>query len=230
MPDLRAHYDAMRAAALPQLARGGAELDALLDAGPADTRRGLTLLARPPALVAAALAPVLAELRSLEPTQYYYPTADLHLTVLSLLSCAPGFTLAAIEPGAYCRLVAEALRDMPPLRLVFDGLTASPGGILLQGFPQDEGLAELRARLRTVFQHSGLVQSIDHRYRLQTAHLTLVRFRRPLHSPAQLATMLSQYRQYYFGEAELDALELVFNDWYQRASHTVLLEKYRLGK
>ncbi|NML64057.1 mutarotase [Hymenobacter sp. RP-2-7] len=227
-PDLGAHYAAMRQAALPRLALGHPELDTLLDHPAADTRRGLTLLARPPQPLVAALAARMAELAALEPAQYYYPPSDIHLTILSIISCYPGFQLADIEPAAYARLVAELLRHVPPLRIRFAGFTASAAGIMVQGFPLDEGLGELRQQLRVAFQASGLPQSIDQRYRIQTAHATLVRFRAPLRHPARLVAWLRRHAQVPIGDFELGTIELVFNDWYQRAAHTVLLQRNAL--
>ena len=217
----------MRVAACTQWRQGRAETDPLLDA-PDDTRRGLTLLLRPPAALLPAIEALSQELRALEPAQYFYPAADLHLTVLSLISCYPGFTLADIDPAAYQALVAGVLRQVPPFRIELRGLTAAPGSILLQGFPQDEGLAALRAALRLKFRASGLQQTIDQRYSIQTAHATLVRFRTSLRHLARLAALVERYAAQFIGTFEVASMELVFNDWYQRASHTVLLEKYQL--
>lgn len=225
--DLAAHYDALYQAALPRLARGAAELDTLLDS-PLDTRRGLTVLARPPAAVTAAIEGLLADFQRLEPGQYYYPTTDMHLTILSLISAHAGFSLAAIEPAAYAEAVREALRAVPPFAIRYAGLTAVPGGILVQGFPLDEGLQHLRDALRAQFQHAGLAHSIDSRYRLQTAHTTVIRFRRPLANPTLVVAALARCRQQIIGTFEVDTVELVFSDWYQRARHTQLLASYSL--
>lgn len=194
--NLAAHYDAMRTAALSQLAHGEAELDPLIDS-PLDTRRGLTLLTRPPAAITTAIAEVLAEFQAVDPAQYYYPATDIHLTILSIISCYSGFTLAAVDPGR----------------------------IMVQGFPQDAGLQNLRDATRKFFRNTDLTHSIDQRYVLQTAHSTVIRFRQPLASPAQLLATLRQY-QHFFGSFEVNTAELVFNDWYQRAANTRLLQRY----
>lgn len=227
--NLAAHYDAMRTAATRQLASGAPDLDRLLDA-PHDKRRGLTLLARPPAALTASTEAVLAEFRRVEPAQYYYPANDVHLTILSIISCYPGFTLAAIEPEAYRAAVRTVAQASQPFRITYAGLTASAGGIMVQGFPQGAGLQQLRDTTRVLFQESGLQQSIDQRYRLQTAHSTIIRFREPLANPAGLLALLKKYERHAFGSFEVASLELVYNDWYQRARHTVLLEKYALSE
>ncbi|UOQ70392.1 2'-5' RNA ligase family protein [Hymenobacter cellulosilyticus] len=226
--NLPAYYAAMRQAAFQQLRQGLPELDPLLHSA-ADTRRGITLLARPPAAIAAAIEQVLADIRQTEPEQYYYPAADLHLTVLSIISCYRGFTLQAIDPALYQQAVQAIVQPVRPFTVRFAGLTASPGAILVQGFPVGEGLSELRSRVREFFRHSSLQQSIDQRYSIQTAHATVARFTSPLHNPARLIQKIEQYEHHVFGDFEVGAVELVFNDWYQRAGTTVLLGKYPLG-
>ncbi|MDO7888259.1 2'-5' RNA ligase family protein [Hymenobacter cheonanensis] len=225
--DLAAHYDALRQTARPRLASGAAELDTLLDS-PLDTRRGLTVLARPPAAITAAIEALLADFRRIEPAQYYYPAADMHLTILSIISAHAGFSLAAIEPAAYARAVGEALRGLPPFAIRYAGLTAVPGGVLVQGFPLDEGLQLLREALRAHFRQAGLAHSIDQRYQIQTAHSTVIRFRSPLASPALLVAALERCQRQFIGTFEVNTVELVFSDWYQRAAHTQRLATYRL--
>jgi 2'-5' RNA ligase len=223
--DLAAHYNAMRTAALSQLAHGEAELDPLIDS-PHDTRRGLTLLTRPPAAITAAITEVLAEFQAVDPAQYYYPAPDIHLTILSIISCYLGFTLAAVDPARYQVAVQTILADCRPFKLTYAGLTASPGGIMVQGFPQDAGLQHLRTATRQFFQNTDLSQSIDRRYVLQTAHSTVIRFRKPLASPARLLATIRRYQPHFFGSFEVNTAELVFNDWYQRAANTQLLHRY----
>ena len=225
---LQAHYDAMRETARRALAQGQASLDPLLDS-PLDGRRGITLLSRVPPAIAENINGILADFQQLEPKQYYYPPSDLHLTILSIISCYEGFTLDLIEPAAYERLVGEVLRRTPPFRVTFSGLTASPGGLLIQGFPQDDGLEKLRNELRTTFRASGLQQSIDQRYSIQTAHSTVLRFRAPLLNTEALLQKLARYERQFIGSFDVTELELVYNDWYQRAATTRLLARYSLG-
>ncbi|MCB2379219.1 mutarotase [Hymenobacter sp. BT635] len=231
MMTLLAHYDALRAEALRHFASGTPALDPWLRPGAApDTRRGLTLLARPPASVTAAIEALLADFRGLEPAQYYYPATDIHLTILSLISCASGFSLDLIDPAAYQAAVREILQSAHPFTIRYAGLTASPGALIVQGFPLDEGLEELRGKVREYFRRSGLRHSIDQRYRLQTAHSTVVRFRSTLQQPVRMAERIRRAEHQFIGDFEVDTVELVFNDWYQRAANTVLLERVVLNR
>lgn len=225
--NLQAHYDAMRQAAIQRLARGDAELDPLIDCE-MNPRMGITLLARPAAPVTAAIEAVLADFRQAEPAQYYYPASDIHLTVLSIISCYSGFKLTDITPVDYQEAVQNILRYVRPFTITFTGLTASPGSIMVQGFPENDTLNDLRAELRAFFRASGLQQSIDQRYSIQTAHSTVLRFRSKLRNGPALLKKLAQYQHHSFGSFEVNSLELVHNDWYQRAANTVLLAQYAL--
>ncbi len=226
--NLQEYYDEMRATAVRKLAGGAAELDALIDSGQ-DTRRGITLLARPPAHITEAIEQLLADFQGSEPSQYYYPATDVHLTILSIISCYSGFELNSIDPGQYSSLTRTILQHTPPFNITFSGLTASAGGIIVQGFPQGNGLENLRDEIRKVFRASGLQQSIDRRYSIQTAHSTVIRLRNPLLDTSRLINNIEKYRHYFIGSFEVNTAELVYNDWYQRTANTVLLEKYTLG-
>jgi 2'-5' RNA ligase len=226
--DLQAHYDAMRKTAFGKLVHGEADLDLLLDSEH-DTRRGITLLARPPARITSVIEALLADFQQLEPDQYYYPTSDIHLTILSIISCYQGFTLDVINPEDYRQTISTILQHIPPFRIRFTGLTASPGSIIVQGFPEDAGLQHLREQVRRYFQVSSLQQSIDQRYSIQTAHSTVIRFREKLVDPARLLRAVERYQQYFIGSFEITTLELVYNDWYQRKANTILLETYSLA-
>jgi 2'-5' RNA ligase len=226
--DLQAHYDDMRRTAFGKLAHGEATLDMLLDSAH-DTRRGITLLARPPARITSLIEELLADFQQLEPDQYYYPSSDIHLTILSIISCYQGFTLDAINPEEYQQAISTILQHIPPFRIRFTGLTASPGGIIVQGFPEDTGLQYLREQIRRYFLASNLQQSIDQRYSIQTAHSTVIRFRKKLVDPARLLQTIERYERFTIGLFEINILELVYNDWYQRQEHTLLLEAYPLA-
>ncbi len=226
---LQATYDALREAALPRLACGEVELDPLIDSAQ-DTRRGITLLTRPPAHITAAIAEMMADFRLTEPEQYYYPPADIHLTILSIISCYPNFKLNEIDPATYSSTLRQIIQLIPAFRITYQGLTTSTGGILVQGFPQSNGLDELRSAIRFAFQNYDFQHSIDSRYKIHTAHSTIIRFKKSLRSPLNLLAKLKKYEHHFFGVFEVNKLELVYNDWYQRAENTVVLDEYLLSR
>ena len=149
--ELQQHYQALWQQSLVKFEQQQFETDALLTARE-DSRYGVTLLARPSEQVKQQIRHHLAELMQLEPQQYYYPASDLHLTVLSLISCYSGFALSQIDTAAYVELVKVVMKNIGPFRLHFQGITASPSCVLVQGFFDDQQLNQLREQLRSAFQ------------------------------------------------------------------------------
>jgi len=226
---LAARYDAFWNAAAPEVRTGRVSLDACaLDKGN-DARRGVTLLARPAPAVAERLAARLEALRGLEPGQYYQPRADLHLTVLSLFTATADHAPYLAHVDAYDAAVREAIRGEAPFTIDVRGVTLSPAAVLVQGFPRDDTLARIRARLRAALAARGLGGALDQRYRLETAHLTLVRFAAPLRDPARFVDALAAARTEAFGPSTVAALELVLGDWYQSSERARPIATYALG-
>lgn len=197
-----------------------------------DNRRGITALAyleKNNSAVCEKIENFIGEVSRLEPAQYFYPANELHLTVLSVIGCAPGFKLEAVDSQAYGDLFKQALQGMVPFKVHFRGITASPAAIVIQGFPLDDRLGELRDSLRKLYRASSLHISMDRRYKLEGAHATAVRFRHGVTQPYALKQLLDKYRNYDFGVAEITSLDLVFNNWYQNLAFTMNLEHGLLG-
>jgi 2'-5' RNA ligase len=186
----------------------------------------LTVIARPSPKVQHSVALFLRELRRLEPDQYYYDASEFHLTVLSLFTarvdCEPYFA----QQDKYVAAVEAALKDIHPIHIRFEGITASPSTIMIQGFFETHELNDLRNTLRRRLQLRGLGKGLDDRYRLQTAHMTVVRFRAPLHYPEAFASVLERARQRPFGATAFRSFLLVESDWYMSRRTTVSLKRY----
>jgi 2'-5' RNA ligase len=226
-PDLHAYYDAMWTRAHGAIAAGDIERDERVLAGP-DPRRGLTLVARPGAVLRARFDALLERLAQAEPGQYRHPPADMHLTVLSLFTVTeePGAQLAQLD--AYRAAVHAALKGMEAFEIEFAGITLSRGAVMACGYPRGPALETLRERLRIQLRARGLDASLDQRYRLVTAHATLLRFAAPLRQPARFAALLEELRHAPLGSMQVDALELVVNDWYMSSGSLQRVELLRL--
>lgn len=226
--DLESHYSMLWEASLSKFRQGEFEYDTMID-DPTDNRMGLTLLLRPDAATMDKIRNFLRSLEALEPHQYYYPDTDIHVTVLSIISCYEGFQLSQINAGDYIALIQEALTGLNSFEIMMRGITASKACILLQGFPQDTQLDRLRNVIRKKFSQSNLHQSLDERYLLKTAHSTVVRFKTPLQNEALFISKLAEYRNHSMGTFKVDALELVYGDWYQKKSRGKHLHTFELG-
>nr|WP_314544088.1 2'-5' RNA ligase family protein [uncultured Massilia sp.] len=211
-PDLPSHYDAMWHRAFAAVAAGDVDRDARLAAGP-DPRRGLTVIARPGPQLAARFDALLDRLAALEPRQYRHPATDMHMTVLSLFTVADDAGPALARLADYRAAVCAAADGIDSFDVTFAGITLSRGAVLARGFPQGPQLELLRGRLRTELRARGLDALLDERYRLVTAHATLLRFVQPLRDPARFAAELALLRDAPLGTMRVDRIELVVNDW-----------------
>ena len=225
--ELSQHYDSLYRTAVHEINNERLVVDSMLDSE-SDERRGITLLIRPDDEVKEEISRFLSVLEDVEPDQYYYPESDFHITVMSLISCYDGFSYDQIDLSRYAEIVKESIADVGVLGFDFKGITASPSCVMIQGFPTGTGLNILRDRLRENFRNSDLEQSLDKRYKLQTAHSTVVRFRKPLVNKRRFLKVLEAYRDCNFGTFRADALELVYNDWYQKAKLVEKLHTFSL--
>ena len=225
--DLNQHYNQLYKKSSEAILAGNYKLDSQLN-NESDSRFGITFLIRPSEIIKANIQLFLDELKVVEPHQYYYPDADIHITLMSIISCYEGFILDKISVEDYIKIIQESLINLGEIKIEFRGVTASPSALMIQGLPADESLNNLRKKLRDNFKKSALQQSIDSRYAIATAHSTVMRFQEKLRNPEKLIEITQRFRDYDFGEFTVDKVELVFNDWYQRESNTIHLQDFNL--
>ena len=222
-------YDGLWEEAMTQFAQGHVELDWYLTNRESDHRLGLTVIARPSQSIVDQFSALIHQLSLVEPEQYYYQPDELHLTILSL------FTATELSKPYFARLAnymsaCEAVLSTAKCFAVdFRGVTASIGSIMAQGIPQDGNLEFLRERLRKALREQDLRQGLDTRYRLRTAHTTLMRFRRPAQALPKLVGILKEYRDFYFGGTIFQSLQVVKNDWYMSRGRVEVLAEFRLS-
>ncbi|WP_294317481.1 mutarotase [uncultured Chryseobacterium sp.] len=220
-------YDHLFYQSIGKIQKGDILLDEMID-NPADKRRGLTLLIRPNNTIADKIYRFQREIENIDGEQYYQPDSDLHITALSIISCYDGFDLTQVSVPDYVKIIAESIKDITEIKLNFKGISTSREAVMIQGFSMNNNLDTLRNRLRKDFRLSTLQQSIDSRYKLSSAHITAIRFRKILKSPDSFASMLQSYREIDFGEMQAGSLDLVYNDWYQKGSVVKILHRFTL--
>lgn len=195
---------------------------------PLDKRLGLTVVIKPQIEIQNSIQNFLNELKNIEPEQYYYSNSDLHVTVLSIISCYDGFNLADITVSEYSKIISKSLESVNEFEIEFKGITASDSAIMIQGFPTAATLHQIRENLRINFGKSSLQKSIDSRYPLTTAHITVLRFRKKLNNVSQFINCIEKYRDYDFGTSKVSTLDLVYNDWYQREEIVQKLAEFKI--
>ncbi|MDU0354922.1 hypothetical protein RS130_14285 [Paraglaciecola aquimarina] len=194
----------------------------------ADTRRGITLLARLSQPVKNTATQFLTELNEICPAQYCYPQTDIHLTIMSIVSCHSDYIFDAATANQYLVALQQQLVGMPIMTVDFTGITVSDAAVLLTGYTSQEYLMGLRSKVRETVLNAGLHHSMDSRYRIETAHSTIFRFCKQPENSQDLIQFLQRNKHRKFGDMRVDSLELVFNDWYQTEAHTKLIGKIKL--
>ncbi len=223
--DLQKHYQQLYLNAVEAIKKDEYSIDDAIG-DPADQRLGLTLIIRPSHKVVARIKQILAALSIAAPGQYIYPDTAIHITALSIINCYTGFRSEAISLPDYIALIEESLQEINAFDMQFKGITAANTGVMLQGYPGSPSLEDWRNKLRSIFRHADLEQSIDKRYIIQTAHATVMRFRKPLENKAALLACLQHFEDYDFGTFKVKEAVLVVNDWYHTAAKTKELAKF----
>jgi 2'-5' RNA ligase len=226
---LRERYDRLWSATIGTIRAGTVDTDPVLAVGTPDRRRGLTLIAWPSLNVRRRVAAFLDQLREIEPEQHYYAPSELHVTVLSLFTATVDHESLLAQTGRYVSALDPVLRNVLPIRIGFEGVTATAGAIMIQGFIEDDTLNDARDALRRQLRVHGLAEGVDGRYRLETAHVTVARFRSRLRDGARLAALLERARRRSFGATQIRSVSLVENDWYMTRRVTRTVKRYRLS-
>lgn len=229
MSELNLVYAQMWADSINKFSNNTCDIDPLINNdNDNDTRRGVTVLSYFDQAVVNNISSFLDELKTIEPEQYYYPRSDLHLTILSIISCIEGFNLSDIDVDVYSNVFNKAVKKSGAFKIHFKGITVSSSCILIQGFPDIRQLDNLRELLRQGFKNANVETTIDSRYKISTAHSTVVRCTVPFNNSEALMKVLNKYKNHDFGTILVDSLALVFNNWYQNTSITKIISKAEL--
>ncbi|HEY8399157.1 MAG TPA: hypothetical protein VIK80_14535 [Flavihumibacter sp.] len=193
-----------------------------------DHRFGITLLLRPDRAIRQEIQSFFHPFIQTDPNQYYYPHTDIHVTILSIISCYEGFRLSQIDPRKYIRAIQQCVDQTQPFDIIYRGITLSADAVMVRGHLADDSLNQFRNCLRAQIKNSELADSIDKRYAIFTAHSTVIRYQYPLHNKDRWIELLEEHENHDFGRQTVREVELVYNDWYQRASKVQVLHTFEL--
>jgi 2'-5' RNA ligase len=220
-------YDRLWASALDSYGRGEVCADDYLIHQATDQRSGLTLIARIPEPVQTVMMDFIGGIRQIVPDQYHYQPRQLHVTVLTLLPVTGILHLEQLPLAAYQTVFAEIFQNSQPFPIHFQGITATPEAVMIQGFP-DPALNNLRETLRSKLNNIGLGDNLDVRYKLTAAHVTVMRFASTPPALPVLRQYLIDHRQDNFGTVMIRQIEFVHNDYYLSPDKTCTLSEYPL--
>lgn len=138
-----------------------------------DMRRGLTLTASLPAHVSRNIMFCLQKLAAIEPNQYFYPPADLHITIIDLIAASSNFSLSTFEEEKYKNVVGQIISQIEPIHWQLAGMITSSGALLVKGYYSAE-LSTLRNQLRQELPLHNLL--LKERYPTISGHVTVARY------------------------------------------------------
>ena len=207
---------------------GAVRLDAFLTNRQSDKRRSVTLVARPDAAVCAQVKQFLDEIAAVALEQYFYQPQEFHMTVLSVIPGSDSWQQSAQRLPDYLAALDTVLGGSRKFSVTFRGVTASPEAVMIQGFPADNALSQLRDDLRAALVERGLGENLDRRYKIATAHLTVMRFCKPMNDWRPLKSLLAANRERDFGTICFRTLQLIEADWYASANSVKVLKEFSL--
>ena len=142
-----------------------------------DRRCGANFICRPPRHIVDCIGRIQTRLSTTEPDQYYYPAADLHLTLFEISHSQP---LQAVEQGAQLLMarVGDLVKDLPQFEVSISGVNLSDRSCTLQLVPDDHHLEYVRETLRQRLARFGY--SAPPRHSQYSPHITFVRYLQPL--------------------------------------------------
>jgi 2'-5' RNA ligase len=221
-------YEKLWREAMTAFERGRLQIDPNLSDKKNDLRRGVTIILRPSLPVRAKIKRFLDQLFAVCPAQYFYRPEEFHVTVLSIISGTEFWEKEIRHLDSYRAVISSVLRNQRSFKIGFRGVTASRGAVMIQGFP-DRGLSKIRDELRAAFARNGFGGILDRRYKINTAHVTVMRFSEPVPDWKRLASLLEENRKTNFGEMEVTCLQLIWSDWYASADVVQKIQEYHLA-
>ncbi len=227
--ETRQTYERLWDEAVAAVESGGLEFDRHLPGKSHDLRRGLSLALRPCREVRNLISQLLHELALVAPDQYFYRPEEFHVTVLSIIPGSESWRERIHLLADYQSIIAEVLSRHRKFSIAFQGVTASRGGVMIQGFPRDDSLTRIRDDLRETLRQNQLGGQLDVRYKINTAHITVMRFCHANLDGKKLLARLKAGRTTDFGETYVENLELILGDWYASANTAQTLSEYKLA-
>lgn len=206
-------YSGIHSRGIAAIQNGEEQIDQALNQSEKDTRLGLTLQIGLNSGVTQEIGMIGKAIAKIAPLQYFYPAADLHVTVLDLISANREFKRDEAQIRQFITIIDRATCDLSPFMMVFKGLIVSNGAILIKGYYTWE-LRQLRGAIRQRVYQEGV--EMKERYQSLSAHVTMIRFKSRLQNRAKLLEVIEGYRDWEIGSLRVDHLELVIHDWYNR--------------
>lgn len=189
-----------------------------------DQRRALTLLISVQGPIIQNFQMLKREMQKVEPQQYYYPDADMHVTAIELICATTQLPRDREVLRQGIEIVETACKRIDPFDITFRGVIASNGAMMARGYYQ-AGLLELRQNVRKAAQQCGF--DLHERYQSISAHTVFGRFISPIKNREALLSRIQEFHDFEIGAIQVHELDLVIHDCYHHEKEDI--QKFTLG-
>jgi hypothetical protein len=136
---------------------------------------------------------------------FILPREGRHITILDIIPHNASYSLdqlRQISNGLKVELETKRHIFDKNIRIILNGIFASPDGITVQGFVVNDQLSILRNNLRYELEATGYLLEKS-KYINQTAHIAILKFTKSLDGK-QLVEIVKQFREFDLGDFEID--------------------------
>ena len=199
-------------------------VDTYLSNGSTDLRRGISLII-PINHISNKYQAAIQGLQAIEPDQYYYPAADLHITIFDLISANPTYTPSKLLDDTFVSVTRAAVTSISKFSVSFKGIVFSREAGLFTGY-DDGSVVALRENIRGSLLRKGIPNT--ERYQSKSVHSTFFRFSKPLVNSRVFADAIEGLRETKIGDEPVHNISLVEHDWYNRKDSTRVIETFEV--
>jgi hypothetical protein len=163
----------------------------------------------------------LCELDSIMGLNWVLPREDRHVTILDII---PHNSMSKdLIVQQYITWFDQQVTGVAPslLKIKIQGIFASPDGITLQGYPSIT-LNDLRSNLRETLSSQSLVNFEANKYKIQTAHIALIKFTEALNG-RELLKIVDTMRDTPSSEFKLNNVNLTISSRYDKSKTVEVL-------
>lgn len=202
-------------------------VDRYLEPDCVDTRKGISLIVKLREENRKTYEELVENIRHIEPEQYYYPFEDLHITIFDFVSAKEKFISGNHDEEKIIKCTADVIAGSVPFTVAFRGIVCSREAVIINGYDENE-VVRIRNKIRQKALECGIKN--EERYVSYSAHSTFMRFRKKLRDGKKFEKEIGIWREYEFWKEEIDTIDLVEHDWYNRSGTKRIIEEYRIDR
>lgn len=159
------------------------------------------------------------------------PSNERHITVFDFLPHNSGLDKIILVQKAveFRNLLSSIIQDFTEaITIKFSGIIASPDGITLLGYVENDLLNTLRNIIRQRLQEQDLLSLEDIKYKATTAHISLLKFTEKI-NPGLLVQFVEKNVDHIMLPMQLSKLVLSISGRYYKTINSDIIQEYKIN-